>query len=81
MKTFVVAIFLLLAGCSYSPTYHMVRDSYNTNTYAPVYSPTYTTTHAPVYSTNAVSESKQKKLPMKAKKLKVKITPSGGEYQ
>jgi hypothetical protein len=77
----ILCLCLLFVGCAYSPRYYMVRDSYNTNTYAPFYSPTYTTTHAPVYSTNAVSESKQKKLPMKAKKLKVKITPSRGEYQ
>ena len=70
---------LLCVGCAYSPRYYMVRDSYNT--YAPVYAPTYTTTHAPVYSTNAVSGYKQKALPKKAKKLKVKIYPNRGEYQ
>ena len=68
---------LLFVGCAYSPRYYMVRDSYNTNTYAPVYAPTY----APVYSTNTVSEYKQKALPKKEKKLKVKIYPNRGEDQ
>lgn len=44
-KIFLVAVFLAV-GCSYSPTYRVVRDSYNTyastNTYSPTYSHTET---------------------------------------
>jgi hypothetical protein len=50
MRKFFVFCFLFF-GCSYSPTYSLTKDSYNT--YAPVYAPTQTETYAPVNSTPA----------------------------
>ena len=46
MKKLFILCFIFF-GCSYAPTYSLVRDSYNTNTYAPVYAPTTTETYAP----------------------------------
>jgi hypothetical protein len=45
MKRLILAV-LFLSGCSYSPQYHIVRDAFNSQTYAPTstYAPTTTTT-------------------------------------
>ena len=34
MKKIIVLV-LFLSGCSYSPQYHIVRDAFNSQTYAP----------------------------------------------
>jgi len=47
----------LFFGCVYAPHYSLVKDSYNTNTYAPVYAPTHTETYAPV--NNAPSQTRK----------------------
>jgi len=47
----------LFVGCTYAPHYSLVKDSYNTNTYAPVYAPTHTETYAPV--NNASAQTRQ----------------------
>jgi hypothetical protein len=73
VKKIMCLCFLLMGCCAYSPTYHVVSDSYNT--YAPVYSRTYTPTSSHVYSpvrtTSTVSPATyiQKKA-KKAKKVK-----------
>jgi hypothetical protein len=59
---------LLIVGCAYSPRYYVVRDSYNTSTYAPVYAPQTTTQTTP-------APAVKKKLP---KKTKLTIIPYGG---
>ena len=52
MKKLFVLCFLFI-GCSYAPTYSLVKDSYNT--YSPVYAPTNTETYAPTYQTRPSS--------------------------
>jgi hypothetical protein len=42
----ILVLCLLLASCTYAPTYAVVRDSYNT--YAPTYAPQTTTQTTPV---------------------------------
>ncbi len=56
MKRLLFAVVIIFAGCSYAPTYQVVRDSYNTNysTYSQTstYTPTYPKTY-PVYNTGS----------------------------
>jgi hypothetical protein len=64
----ILLLCLLFVGCSYSPSYYTIRDSYNT--YAPVYAPQTTTqtTQPPTV---------KKKLPKKTK-LTIIPFPYGG---
>jgi hypothetical protein len=71
MKKIVVAVFLLLVGCSYSPTYRMVKDSYNT--YAPTYAPYSAPVYSPVQATYTTMQPKKVK---KVKKTKRTIYPN-----
>jgi hypothetical protein len=80
MKKVAIALCFLLVGCSYSPRYQVVKDSYNT--YAPVNAPSYTSTYVPVYSpAQTTYAAMQPQKVKKAKKVKkYKVIPNGGSY-
>lgn len=58
MKKLFILCFIFF-GCSYSPNYSLVKDSYNTNTYAPVYAPTHTETETYAPVNNAPAQTRQ----------------------